>query len=82
MSKAIKISLSQELWSFVQENSGDGTPFGSPSEFVLKLLHEKKLETEAALMGEAILEGYRDILEGRTVRFQGDLRRLLNEFPQ
>jgi hypothetical protein len=34
-------------------------------------------QAEAARIRQAILEGYRDAIEGRTVRYDGNLRELL-----
>jgi antitoxin ParD1/3/4 len=43
------------------------------------VLREKKERMEAAEMRDAILEGYRDLIEGRVVEFTGDLRASLKE---
>lgn len=79
MSSSINLSLTDELREFIDQNCGDGTLFATPSEFLRDLLREKKERLEAAEMREAILEGYRDVIEGRVVEFKGDLRSTLNE---
>jgi antitoxin ParD1/3/4 len=77
MASTLNISLTDELRAFVDENSGDGTLFATPSEFVRDLLREKKERLEAARIRESILAGYQDVLAGRTVAFDGDLKRML-----
>jgi antitoxin ParD1/3/4 len=77
MSSNFDLSLTDELRAFVDKNSGDGTLFSTPSEFVSEVLREKKERMEAAQVREAILEGYQDAIEGRTAVYQGDLRTLL-----
>ncbi len=79
MSSTLNLSLTDELRSFVDENSGDGTLYATPSEFVRDLLRQKKEELEAARMRDAILEGFEDVLKGRTVEYRGDLRSLLKQ---
>jgi antitoxin ParD1/3/4 len=79
MSRSINLALTDELRAFVDRNCGDGTLFATPSEFVRNVLREKKERAEAAEMRDAILEGYRDLIEGRVVEFKGDLRAALGE---
>ncbi|NLS91920.1 MAG: hypothetical protein GXX96_07030 [Planctomycetaceae bacterium] len=78
MGSTLNLSLTDELRAFVDRNSGDGTLYATPSEFVRDLLRQKKEELEAAQIREAILEGYEDVLKGRTSEFRGSLRSLLN----
>jgi Arc/MetJ-type ribon-helix-helix transcriptional regulator len=66
--------LTDELRSFIDRNCGDGTFFATPSEFLRDVLREKKERMEAADTRDAILEGYRDLIEGRVIEFKGDLR--------
>ncbi len=77
MSARLNISLTDELRAFVNQNSGAGTLFATPSEFVRDVLREKKQRLEAAAIRGAILEGYQDAIQGRTVADRGDIRRLL-----
>ena len=77
MSSTLNLSLTDELRAFVDQNSGDGTLCTTPSEFVRDLLREKKMRLEAAQIREAILEGYQDAIQGRTVPYDGDLTGLL-----
>jgi len=53
----LNLSLTDELRAFVDQNSGDGTLYATPSEFVRHLLREKKERLEAAQIRDAILEG-------------------------
>jgi antitoxin ParD1/3/4 len=79
VSSTLNLSLTDELRAFVDQNSGDGTLYATPSEFVRDLLRQKKEELEAARIRDAILEGYEDILKGRTSEYRGNLRSLLNQ---
>jgi len=79
MSSTLNLSLTDELRSFVDESSGDGTLYATPSEFVRDLLRQKKEELEAARVRNSILEGYEDALKGRTCEYRGSLRSLLNQ---
>ena len=79
MRSSINLSLTDELRTFIDRNCGNGTLYATPSEFLRDLLREKKERMEAAEMRDAILEGYRDLMEGRVVEFKGDLRATLRE---
>ena len=79
MARSINLSLTDELRAFLDHNSGDGTLFSTPSEFVRALIREKKDRQEAAALREAVLEGYDDVRQGRTVPYTGDLRAMLAE---
>ncbi|MEX0791996.1 MAG: hypothetical protein WD045_02595 [Pirellulaceae bacterium] len=79
MAHFLRLSLTDELRTFIDENCGDGTLYATPSEFVCDLLRQKKQQIEAAGLRTAILEGYQDAIQGRTVPFEGDLRSLLEK---
>ncbi len=79
MSSTLNISLTDELRAFVDANSGEGTLYATPSEFVRDLLRQKKEELEAARIRNAILEGYDDAARGRTVEYRGNLTALLRQ---
>jgi antitoxin ParD1/3/4 len=79
MGSTLNLSLTDELRAFVDENSGDGTLFATPSEFVRDVLREKKERQEAACIRNAILEGYQDALHGRVIEYRGNLRALLKK---
>lgn len=79
MKSTLNLSLTDELRAFVDENSGDGTLYATPSEFVRDLLRHKKEAMDAARIREGLIEGYRDLAAGRVAPFAGDLRSLLKE---
>jgi antitoxin ParD1/3/4 len=82
MATTLNLSLTDELRAFVDANSGDGTLYATPSEFVRELLRQKKIEAEAARIRNSIIAGYQDAIAGRTVAFDGDLRKLLRQDGQ
>ena len=77
MARSINLSLTDELRAFLDENSGDGTLFSTPSEFVRDLIRSRKDRQDAAALREAVLEGYADVRDGRTQVYTGDLRAML-----
>lgn len=79
MPRSLNLSLTDELRAFLDENSGDGSLFATPSEFVRALIREKKERQEAAELRRAVLEGYDDALRGRVLPFMGDLRAMVAE---
>lgn len=79
MGSTLNLSLTDELRAFVDQNCGDGTLYATPSEFVRDLLRQKKLCQEAMEARNAIVAGYQDAIEGRTVAFKGDLKSLLKK---
>jgi antitoxin ParD1/3/4 len=79
VSSSINLSLTDELRAFVDANSGDGTLYATPSEFMRDLLRQHKNRQEAAAARDAILEGYHDAIDGRIVPYKGDLRSLLKK---
>lgn len=82
MSGTLNLALTDELRAFVDENSGDGTLYSTPSEFVRAILREKKERLEAAKAREAIREGYQDLIHGRYLKYEGNLDELLQEADQ
>ena len=79
MASTINLSLTDELRTFIDRNCGDHGLYATPSEFVRDLLREKKDRQEAAAIRDGILEGYRDILGGKSIAFKGSLRSVLEE---
>ena len=79
MGNTLELSLTDKLREFVDANSGDGTLYATPSEFVRDLLRQKKQQMEAAAIRDSIIAGYQDAAEGRTVAFQGDLKSLIRK---
>lgn len=80
MARSINLSLTDELRAFLDANSGDGTLFSTPSEFVRALIREKKERQDAADLRRAVLEGYDDLIEGRVTTYTGDLEAMLDAF--
>jgi len=79
MARSINLSLTDELRAFLDENSGDGTLFSTPSEFVRALIRERKERQDAAALRAAVIEGYDDVRNGRTLPLEGDLRSMIAE---
>jgi antitoxin ParD1/3/4 len=78
MKRTLNLSLTDELRAFVDQQSGEGTLYATPSEFVRDLLRHKKEALDAAELRQGIIEGYQDLAAGRTVPFNGELRSLLS----
>ncbi|MBL8756182.1 MAG: hypothetical protein JNK15_23005 [Planctomycetes bacterium] len=79
MTRPMRVSLTDELHAFLDENSGKGTLFATPGEFVLALIREKKERMDAESLRQAILAGFDDAIHGRTLPFRGDLRTMLGK---
>ncbi len=79
MSSTLNLALTDSLRAFLDENSGEGTLFATPDEFVREVLREKKERLEAARVRDAILDGYQDAIHGRTATYRGDLKKLLRK---
>ncbi len=79
MANSLNLSLTDELRAFIDQHSGDGTLYATPSEFVRDILRRYKLHEDAAQVRDAIIEGYQDATAGRAVEFRGDLNRLLKK---
>jgi antitoxin ParD1/3/4 len=79
LANSLNLSLTDELRAFIDQNTGDGTLYSTPSEFVRDILRRHKLQQEAGQVRDAIIEGYQDAIAGRTVAFNGDLQRLLKK---
>lgn len=77
MANSLNLSLTDELRAFIDKNSGDGTLYATPSEFVRDILRRHKAQEEGALVRDAIIEGYQDAIAGRTAEFKGNLKTLL-----
>lgn len=79
MASTLNLSLTDELRAFVDENSGDGTLYATPSEFMRDVLREKKQRLEAAKMRDSILAGYQDLITGRSIEYQGSVREVIKQ---
>ncbi len=79
MGSTLNLSLTDELRAFVDEQSGDGTLYATPSEFVRDLLRKQKLQMEAEKLRAGVIEGFRDAAENRVHLFRGSVRELMNK---
>lgn len=80
MSNSLNLSLTDELKKFIYNQSGEGTLFSTPSEFVRELIRHEKERREAADFRNGVVEGYQDAIHGRTINFSGDLKKDLKKF--
>lgn len=79
MPRSLNLSLTDELRAFIDENSGDGTLYATPSEFIRALIRARMEREDAAELRRAVLEGYGDVRAGRVHAYSGDLAGMLNE---
>ena len=79
MGHSINISLTNELRAFIDSQCGDGTDYATPSEFLRDIIRDKKRHIEAAALRDAVIEGYRDFIDGRFVEFNGSIKKALAE---
>ncbi|MCK4708329.1 MAG: hypothetical protein KAU21_06915 [Gammaproteobacteria bacterium] len=80
MASSINLSLTDELRKFIDSNTGDGSLYSTPSEFLRSLLREKKERLEAAELRSSIVSGFNDAIAGKTVEFSGDLIKDIERF--
>jgi len=79
MSSSLNLSLTDELREFVDQHSGDGTLYATPSEFVRDILRQRKLQLDAQTLREGILEGFQDLIDNRVHEFKGSLSSIMNK---
>jgi antitoxin ParD1/3/4 len=82
MTTSLNLSLTDELKTFITENSGDGSLYATPSEFVRDILREKKQNIEASQLRDSIINGFQDVVSGNTRSFSGDLRADLSKYKK
>ncbi len=82
MPSSINLSLTDELREFIDRNTGDGSLYATPSEFLRSLIRQKKEKLEAAELRQAIISGYRDAISGNVYEFSGDLRKDMKAFQK
>jgi hypothetical protein len=70
MSRTLKFSPTDEVRAFVDQNSGDGTPFATPGDFMCDVIREKKARFDAAAIRHGVLEAFQDVIDGRVVRYE------------
>ena len=71
--ESLNIALTDEMKKFITSQSGKGTLYATPSEYVRDLIRHERDRIEAASLRAAIVDGYQDVLHGRTREFSGDL---------
>lgn len=79
MTPTFNITLTDELSTFVDQQTGPGTIYTTRSEYSRGLIREKMERVEAATLRSAVLEGYSDIRAGRVHTYDGDLNSLMNQ---
>lgn len=82
MPSSINLSLTDELREFIDHNTGDGSLYATPSEFLRSLIRQKKEKLEAAELRQAIISGFRDAISGHVYEFSGDLRKDMKAFQK
>lgn len=70
---SLNISLTDELKKFIASQSGSGTLYATPSEYVRDLIRHDRDRLVARELRNDVVEGYNDVLHGRTRLFSGDL---------
>lgn len=71
--ESLNIALTDEMKKFITSQSGSGTLFATPSEYVRDLIRHEQDRIEAAKLRSAVIEGYQDAIHGKTSEFSGDL---------
>jgi antitoxin ParD1/3/4 len=79
MSSTLNLSLTDELRAFVDGQSGDGTMYATPSEFVRDLIRKHKQQMEAERLRAGVIEGFQDAASGRVHPFKGSVRELIKK---
>jgi antitoxin ParD1/3/4 len=79
LGSTLNLSLTDELREFIDQNCGDGTLYATPSEFVRDVLRQRKLQQDATVARDAIIEGYPDAIAGQVVAYEGNLQSLLEK---
>lgn len=79
MGSTLNLSLTDELRAFVDDQSGDGTMYATPSEFVRDLIRKHKQQMEAERLRAGVIEGFQDAADGRVHQFKGSVRDLMKK---
>jgi antitoxin ParD1/3/4 len=79
MATTLNLSLTDELRSFIDSQSGDGTMYATPSEFVRDLIRKHKQQLEADRLRAGVIEGLQDAAAGRVRPFKGSVRDLIKK---
>lgn len=79
MGSTLNLSLTDELRAFVDSQSGDGTMYATPSEFVRDLIRKHKQQMEAERLRAGVIEGFQDAAAGRVHLFKGSVRDIIKK---
>ena len=71
--ESLNIALTEKMKRFITSQVGNETLYSTPSEYVRDLIRRDQDRIEAAKLRNAIIEGYQDVIHGRTSEFSGDL---------
>ena len=88
MRSPLSVPLNDKLIEFVEQESGEGTQFPSPAEYVRDLIRreqearDERDMRESREFCEAVIEGYKDILEGRTIEFKGSIKDVIRQMKE
>ncbi|MFM7131416.1 MAG: hypothetical protein ACKO0V_18865, partial [bacterium] len=77
MGSTLNLLLTKELLAHVEGQSGDGTLYATPSEFVRDLIRKNKWQIEAERFRAGVIERLQDAAEGRIYEFKGSVRDLM-----
>lgn len=77
---SLNIPLTEEMKQFITAQTGEGTMYSTPSEYVRDLIRHDRDKQEAAEIRSAILEGYQDAISGNTTDFSGNLLQDIKAF--
>jgi antitoxin ParD1/3/4 len=77
MSTTLNLSLTDELKKYLQRNSGEGTVYSTPSDYVRDLIRHDMEKKEISHIREKILSGLQDAVNGEMTEFTGDVRDIM-----
>lgn len=77
---SLNIPLTEEMKQFITSQTGDGTMYSTPSEYVRDLIRHARDRQEAAKIRNSILEGYQDAISGNMTDFSGNLLEDIKSF--
>ncbi|MEM9857120.1 MAG: hypothetical protein AAF843_07180 [Bacteroidota bacterium] len=76
----LNIPLTNEMKKFLQSQSGEGTFYSTPGEYVTDLIRHDRDRLSASDLRMSIIEGYQDAINGKSIEFSGDLKADLAKF--
>lgn len=79
---SLNIPLTDEMKKFITAQSGDGTFFSTPSEYIRSLIRADKERKEVSDLRRSIIDGYQDVIQNRVVKFSGDLKSDMNSIEE